>query len=106
LACFLDGCGNPAVPPGKPVEEQEAKIRAALALLGPEDQKLAEVQRYCVVENDSRLGSMHKPYKLLVKDQPVFLCCEHCKKKALADPERTLAKAAALRDSNKIVPTP
>jgi hypothetical protein len=37
----------------------------------------------------------------MVKDQPVFLCCKGCQKKALADPDKTLAKVKELRDKVK-----
>jgi hypothetical protein len=33
----------------------------------------------------------------MVKDQPVFLCCKGCRRKALADPDKTLAKVAELK---------
>ena len=77
--------------------EEETEIAAVLAKLSPADRKLAESQRFCVVMNDSRLGSMGAPVKLLIKDQPVFLCCKGCQKKALADPDKTLAKAEQLK---------
>ena len=51
----------------------------------------------CAINSENRLGSMDVPIKIMVKDQPVFLCCPGCKKKALADPERTLAKVAELK---------
>jgi hypothetical protein len=77
---------------------EEAKIQAALAELSPADRKLAEEQGYCAVQNDSRLGSMGKPVKIMVKDQPVFLCCGHCRKTAQADPDKTLARVKQLRE--------
>jgi hypothetical protein len=40
---------------------------------------------------------MGVPFKVMVKDQPVFLCCEHCKKSAVANPDKTLAKVEELR---------
>lgn len=85
--------------PGKSAEgeDDEAEIRSALAKLNPDDRQLAETQRFCVVMNDSRLGSMGTPIKVTVKDQPVFVCCKGCVKKALKDPEKTLTKAAELK---------
>src|SRR5262245_41070176 len=68
----------------------EAKIQANLAKLSAEDRKLAEEQKYCANETDSRLGSMGEPVKVMVKDQPVFLCCKSCKAEALAHPDETL----------------
>jgi len=40
---------------------------------------------------------MGVPVKVMVKDQPVFLCCKGCQKEALADPDKTLARVKELR---------
>jgi Cu(I)/Ag(I) efflux system membrane fusion protein len=82
-----------AVRPSAPQEEddQEKQVKAGLAKLSPEDRKLAEAQRFCAVLSKNRLGAMGQPVKVLIKGQPVFLCCNGCKKDALADPEKTLA---------------
>jgi Cu(I)/Ag(I) efflux system membrane fusion protein len=77
--------------------EEEAEIRANLAKLDAADRKLAEAQRWCPVDNDDRLGSMGKPFKVLLKGQPVFLCCKGCQQKALADPDKTLQRVRDLR---------
>jgi len=82
-------------------DEDEAEIKANLDKLNAKDRKLAEMQKYCAVQDDERLGSMGVPVKILVKDQPVFLCCKGCKKKALANPDRTLAKVKALKEKAK-----
>lgn len=76
--------------------DDEAAIRAALAKLAPEDRKLAEAQKYCAVLDGSRLGVMGPPIKLIIEGQPVFVCCESCQEKALADPKGTLAHARGL----------
>jgi hypothetical protein len=73
------------------------EIKAALAKLDPKDSQLAEAQKFCAVQNDNRLGSMGTPVKVMVKDQPVFLCCKSCQKKALADPDKTLTKVKELK---------
>jgi hypothetical protein len=78
-------------------DEEEATIRQTLAKLSPEDRKLAEEQKYCAVQTGNRLGEMGTPVKILVKDQPVFLCCRSCKEKAEADPEKTLATVRELK---------
>jgi Cu(I)/Ag(I) efflux system membrane fusion protein len=91
----------PAAPPGTTSPQEEAEIRAALAKLGPVDRKLAEAQRWCAVLSGSRLGSMDKPVKVMVKGQPVFLCCKGCQKRALANPEKTLAKVQQLKAKAK-----
>jgi RND family efflux transporter MFP subunit len=73
--------------------EKEAKIKANLAKLSPEDRRLAEAQKYCVVQQDKRLGVMGKPVKIEVMGRPVFLCCAGCVDEAKEDPDRTLATA-------------
>jgi hypothetical protein len=82
----------------KPAEEaaEGDEIKANLAKLSPEDRKLAEAQKVCVESNEA-LGGMGVPIKIMVKDQPVFLCCNACKKGALADPEKTLAKLEKIK---------
>jgi hypothetical protein len=78
-------------------KEEEADIQKALAGLDPADRELAEQQKFCAVQNKNRLGEMGTPVKVMVKDQPVFLCCKSCKEEALADPDKTLAKVKELR---------
>jgi hypothetical protein len=110
LALFLAGCKDGSAPrqqaPARDAQadanpsdrqEGEAAIRASLGKLSPEDRKLAEGQRFCAVQDGGRLGSMGKPFKVLVKGEPVFLCCKSCQMKALADPDKTLAKVRELR---------
>jgi hypothetical protein len=80
-----------------PLQEEEAQAQAALAKLGPEDRMSAEAQKWCAVHNKNLLGSMGVPYKVTIKGQPVFLCCDGCEKTALADPDKTLAKVEELR---------
>jgi multidrug efflux pump subunit AcrA (membrane-fusion protein) len=75
----------------------EAKVRANLARLSTEDRRLAEAQRYCAVMPDSLLGSMGVPIKVMVKGQPVFLCCKGCQDEALEKPDQTLSEAEKLR---------
>jgi hypothetical protein len=86
--------------PGDEQAAKEAKIRDNLVKLGPEDQKLAEAQKYCAIESENRLGSpeMGPPVKIMVKDQPVFLCCKMCAPEAQKDPDKTLAKVAKLKE--------
>ncbi len=68
-----------------------------MAGLAPEDRSLAEAQQYCAVISGNHLGAMGAPVKVLVKGQVVFLCCEGCREKALANPDRTLARVQQLR---------
>lgn len=79
------------------IKVAEAEISASLAKLSREDRSLAMAQGYCPVMEDSRLGSMGPPIKVMVNDQPVFLCCKGCQKRALANPDRTLAMVADLK---------
>ncbi|HBI46225.1 MAG TPA: hypothetical protein DDY78_25735, partial [Planctomycetales bacterium] len=84
---------------GTPVEK-DADIKANLAKLAPEDRKLAEEQKFCVVQSDTPLGAVGVPVKIMVKGQPVFLCCKTCVKEAQADPDKTLAKLKELKAKN------
>ena len=74
----------------------DAGIQAELAKLSPEDQRLVAAQEFCVI-SDERLGAMGPPIKVVIKGQPVFLCCGGCKKKALSNPDQTLAKLEELK---------
>ncbi len=78
-------------------ESEENDIATALAKLPAADRAIAIAQKFCVVLEENRLGSMGTPVKVMIDGTPVFLCCVGCKKKALADPKATLAKAAKLK---------
>lgn len=105
LIALLAGCGSQsdphaAVPKAKEAaagKTEDAEVRANLAKLSPDDRKLAEAQKYCAVDNENLLGSMDVPVKVMVKEQPVFLCCKGCKKRALADPDKTIARVDELK---------
>lgn len=86
----LRGKGPSAPAPPKPSKEEE-KIRAALAKLSPADRALAEAQKTCPV-TDEPLGIMGAPIKVMVKGQPVFVCCKGCDEEALDKPDETLRK--------------
>jgi hypothetical protein len=99
---FLFGCQSSEEKPrasGKVMEQEagEADIRTSLAALTPQDRKLAEEQKFCAVESENRLGSMGTPFTVMVNGQTVFLCCKGCRKKALADREKTLARVRELK---------
>jgi multidrug efflux pump subunit AcrA (membrane-fusion protein) len=90
--------GMPASPSTKPLKKNpEARIEAALAKLSSADRKLAEAQRFCPVIEDSRLGSMGVPVKLMIDGHAVFVCCAACKDDAESDPKETLEKVKELR---------
>jgi hypothetical protein len=82
----------------------EAEIKENLAKLSPEDRKLAEAQKFCAVDNENRLGEMGKPIKIMIKDQPVFLCCGGCTKAAMKDPDATLTSVKDLVKKNAPAP--
>ena len=84
-------------PAAEDSKSDEAEVATALAKLSKSDQAIAMAQRTCVVLEGNRLGSMGTPIKVMIEGQPVFLCCEGCKKKALANPKATLSKAAKLK---------
>jgi hypothetical protein len=85
---IVTGCkDNKSATP--PASTENTKVKAALEQLSPEDRALAEQQRICPIKQ-SELGSMGTPIKIMIKDKPVFLCCEHCKDEAMKNPDRTL----------------
>jgi hypothetical protein len=87
-------------PADKPAAEKPAEKDEALAernKLSPEDRKLVDAQEWCVISDDGRLGEMGPPIKLMIKGEPVFVCCPSCKKEAQANPDKTLAKVKALK---------
>lgn len=94
------GCTESAPTPSAAKDEKAEKVKAALAKLSPEDRALAEEQKYCP-ETDEPLGSMGTPIKVMVKDQPVFVCCKGCDKAVLKDPDATLKKVEEFKAKNK-----
>ena len=80
-----------------PSSSEVDDVVAERAKLSPEDRALVEAQQWCVISTEGRLGSMGPPLKLGIKGQPVFVCCKGCKKKAEADPDKTLATLADLK---------
>jgi len=89
-------------PKGTATKAEELRdIEAALTKLSPADRKLVEAQGMCVVMDDSPLGSMGAPLKVMVDGKPVFICCEGCREEALKSPQETRAKAARLNEQNK-----
>ncbi len=106
---FAIGCSEAPAPipttpsPAGPTAAatDEAKFSAAIAKLPEEDQAAATAQKFCVVEDKSRLGSMGMPHKIMVEGQPVFLCCAGCEEEALKDPQATLVKVEKLKTTSK-----
>jgi hypothetical protein len=69
------------------------KMTESLASFSPEDRASAMKQHFCPVSGEM-LGTMGAPEKVDVNGQPVWICCDGCKDKLLADPEKYLAKIA------------
>lgn len=82
------------------VDDGEAEIKAALAKLPEADRAVAESQRWCVVVQANRLGSMGTPVKVILDGKPVFLCCAGCQKKATFDATATVKAAEKLKKMN------
>ncbi len=103
---YIGGSSGGGSMPSKTVrpstpEDTDAKIDLALAKLKPEDRKLAASQKFCPILTESRLGSMGVPIKVMVNDQPVFVCCNGCTKQAAKEADATLKKVADLRSGKK-----
>ncbi len=98
---FLLGCGEKSAPQTGFVAgpAEEGRIVHSIAQLPEEERALAIAQKFCVVEDKSRLGYMGKPHKILVEGQPVYLCCAGCEEEALKDPKATLAKVEKLKQA-------
>ena len=77
--------------------DPDAEVEAALAKLKPADRSLAKAQKFCPILQESRLGSMGKPVKVIIRDRPVFLCCKNCQKQAREHPDETLATVEKLK---------
>ena len=108
-ALALAGCGSgePSNQPGPASQgtgrgdavkpEEAAEIKAERDKLPAADRAAVDAQEWCAVNTKSRLGSMGPPVKVTVKDQAVYLCCDGCETKALANPDKTLASVADLK---------
>jgi Cu(I)/Ag(I) efflux system membrane fusion protein len=89
--------GGSTVRPSTP-EDSEATMTQALARLSADDRKIAEKQQFCPILSDNKLGAMGVPVKVMLENQPVFLCCDGCKKQAQDHPQETLAKVQKLKE--------
>jgi Cu(I)/Ag(I) efflux system membrane fusion protein len=92
---------GPTAATTSPPASEEAKIQAARAQLDLEERRMVEAQEFCPVLEKNRLGAMGKPFKILIHDQAVFLCCEGCREEAASDPDKTLAKIEKLKRQNR-----
>jgi hypothetical protein len=95
----LAGCQDkPAVQAGPP-PDPEVHIRAMLATLSPEDQRLAERQYRCPLMPEARLGAMGPPHKIVVNGETVFVCCRNCVRMAEENPDQTAAQVKTLQEN-------
>jgi hypothetical protein len=90
-AIFLVGCGH-----SEQQGDDEASIQANLAKLDKDDRADAELQKYCCIHRDHRLGSMGVPVKIMLKNQDGeevtgYLCCKSCEKAARKSEAATAA---------------
>jgi len=67
------------------------KMEQTLAKLPEADRKSAMDQHICPVSGEM-LGTMGLPKKMEVDGQTIWICCDDCKEKLLADPEKYLDK--------------
>ena len=101
ITCLLTACALVVATGAVVAQDKEATIRANLAKLPEKDRKLAEAQKWCAVDTDDRLGANGVPVKILIQDQPVFLCCKSCVNQAKKNPDRTLARVKELQAKAK-----
>jgi anti-sigma factor RsiW len=85
-----EGGGVPVVEVPPDDAHQKDAVARNLALLSPEDRRLVEVQRVCTC--GAPLGATGQPLKVVLLNEPVFLCCEECEQWAKAHPKETVAK--------------
>jgi membrane fusion protein, copper/silver efflux system len=81
-------------------DTMSAEMIATLSGLSPEDRALVEQQGICPVA-EYALGSMGMPQKVDVNGTPVFICCDGCREKLLAEPEKYLEKLAEHSNATK-----
>jgi Cu(I)/Ag(I) efflux system membrane fusion protein len=72
-------------------KEPSAKELANIDKLPPDESALARAQRVCPVTG-ALLGSMGRPYKTMLGERAVFLCCKGCEGAVQKDPEGMLKK--------------
>ena len=78
-------------PPASSATREGQGTASPLDQLSPRDRALADKQKRCPVTGMA-LGSMGMPDRQTVSGRVVFLCCDGCRAKLLADPSKYLAK--------------
>ena len=90
-ACWPWRAARKAARPATARRPQRATRTLRLAELSPEDREAGGGPDGLSRRPARRSAAMGTPVKVTVKGQPVFLCCDGCTKKALDDPDKTLA---------------
>ena len=98
------GSGVTNIRPSTPVDE-EAKLHSVFKGLSPEDSELIKQQKFCPIIENSLLGSMGIPVKVMIEGQPVFLCCDGCRDAAIENPTKTLDRVRELKQSKASPPS-
>lgn len=93
VSFFVAGCQQGTPTSSKSKSQPTADKQA--------DEALVKAQGYCAVQTKNKLGSMGEPYKIMIKGQPVFLCCKSCEEEARKDEEKTLATVEKLKKKNQ-----
>lgn len=94
LACFaLAAVATEAV--AQTETAAKAKPEVKVVPLTEADQAGIERQKVCPVMGTT-LGEHGQPVKVLIGDQPVYLCCKGCLGRVKANPEHYAEKAAEL----------
>jgi hypothetical protein len=99
LVLAVGGCRDTPSPGAPAPADPEADIRASLAQLGPDEQRLAEQQRYCPMMEGIRLGAMGRPRTVTVKGVSTFVCCDNCARRARDEPDEAVAKVRELEQA-------
>jgi hypothetical protein len=76
--------------------EFSAEELANIAKLPSEEQMLAHQQRLCPI-SDTRLGSMGVPVRIVIRGEPVLLCCIGCQQEAEEKVDEVLEKLRQLK---------
>lgn len=101
----LAASGTDTTDPQTPVSGFSANELANVEQLDPADQELAKQQKTCPVSG-MNLGSMGRPYKLVVEGRTLFLCCQGCEEAVKADPAAAFQKLEGTDGNQQGSPLP
>ncbi len=100
-AIAVAGCNDAKSPPttagASTGSVSVAKSTTDSDKLTKEDEALVKAQRLCPISDEPLGGEMGPPIKVMIKGQPVFLCCKGCVKDAEKNPDKTLKKVEELK---------